>query len=271
MTGRPGEPTPPLVRRATLALAAAALAVAIPASAPLVPQALARPLPAASPSPAETSTPQPSDAAEGRIVFEERCATCHGTGGQGTSQAPVIAGLGPAFYDFMMSTGRMPLDQIGVQAKRRPPVLSPAEIRAVSDYLESISPDGIPIPRVNRSAGDLSVGEAAFQSNCAPCHGITGHGGAVGTQVAPSLLDATDVQVAEAVRIGPGTMPVFDEGTIDQHELDSLVRYVAYLHAPDDRGGAALGGVGPLVEGFVALVGALGLIVVVTRTIGTRS
>jgi ubiquinol-cytochrome c reductase cytochrome c subunit len=66
-------------------------------------------------------------------------------------------------------------------------------------------------------------------------------------------------------------MPVFDESTIDQHALNSLVRYVEYLRAPDNRGGAGLGGIGPLVEGFVALAGGLVLIVLVTRTIGTRS
>jgi ubiquinol-cytochrome c reductase cytochrome c subunit len=85
------------------------------------------------------------------------------------------------------------------------------------------------------------------------------------------VVHATSTQVAEAIRIGPGTMPVFDASTIDQHTLNSLVAYVEYLRHPDDRGGSGLGGVGPLVEGFVALVGGLGLIVLVTRTIGTRS
>ncbi len=251
-----------LRRRAVLVMAAAALAAGVPAATVLVPQTRAT---AAAPSPV------PSDVGEGRIVYEERCATCHGTTGEGTSEAPAIAGLGPAFYDFMMSTGRMPLDQPGVQARRRPPVLSPREIRDVTAYLQSISTGGTPIPEVDAAAGSLSVGEAIYQANCAPCHGTTGAGGAVGTQTAPSLHEATDVQIAEAVRIGPGTMPVFDAGTVDQHQLDSLVRYVGYLRTPENRGGSGLGGVGPLVEGFVALVGGLGLILVVTRTVGTRS
>lgn len=66
-------------------------------------------------------------------------------------------------------------------------------------------------------------------------------------------------------------MPVFDANIIDQHELNSVVAYVQYLGKPDDRGGASLGGIGPLMEGFVALVAGLGLIVLVTRMIGTRS
>jgi ubiquinol-cytochrome c reductase cytochrome c subunit len=92
----------------------------------------------------------------------------------------------------------------------------------------------------------------------------------VGPQIAPGLRQATAVQVAEAIRIGPGTMPVFDQTTIDQHTLDSVVRYVVYLRHPDDRGGGGLGGVGPLIEGFLALAFGLALMVLVTRTIGTR-
>jgi ubiquinol-cytochrome c reductase cytochrome c subunit len=171
----------------------------------------------------------------------------------------------------MMSTGRMPLDQPDVQAQRRPPVLSPDEIAAITDYLTTIAPGGVEIPVVDVEAGDLSLGEETYQENCAPCHGSTGHGGAVGPQIAPPVVHSTPVQVAEAIRIGPGTMPVFDEQTIDQHTLNSVVAYVEYLRNPDDRGGSGLGGVGPLIEGFVALVGGLGLIVLVTRMIGTRS
>jgi ubiquinol-cytochrome c reductase cytochrome c subunit len=271
MTEPAPEPSPVpadrLGRRTVLALAAAVLAVSVPSALLLAPRASAGgTVAAASPSPTT-----PAAAAEGRVVYEERCATCHGTQGQGTGQAPPIAGLGPAFYDFMMATGRMPLDQTGTQPRRRPPVLSPGQIRAVSDYLTSISPGGIAIPQVDPAGGSLPVGQAIYQSTCAPCHGAIGKGGAVGSQDAPPLDEATARQVAEAVRIGPGTMPVFDESTVDQHQLDSLVRYVLYLRHPRDRGGNGLGGVGPLVEGFVALVGGLGLMVLVTRTIGTRA
>jgi ubiquinol-cytochrome c reductase cytochrome c subunit len=254
-------------------MAAAVLATAVPLGLLLTPRASGRPLAIA--SPAEVPSPTPSAApavlALGKNTFEERCSTCHGPTGLGTAQGPPIAGLGAAYYDFMMSTGRMPLDQPNTQARPRPPVLTPAEINAVTAYLESIAPGGVPIPEVHPALGSLSFGEATFQANCAPCHGITGRGGSVGPQDAPPVVHADSTQIAEAIRIGPGTMPVFDESTIDQHALNSLVRYVEYLRAPDNRGGAGLGGIGPLVEGFVALAGGLVLIVLVTRTIGTRS
>ncbi|MFL5798260.1 MAG: c-type cytochrome [Actinomycetota bacterium] len=280
---RQREPGAPLGRRALLAMGAAVLAVSVPLGILLAPKAAGGPRPAVSPTPvpassgatpsfSPTASASPTDLTAGKEAYEERCSTCHGSRAEGSDQAPPIAGLGPAFYDFMMSTGRMPLDQTGVQARRRPPVLGPDQIRAISDYLESIPPgDGIQIPEVNTDAGDISLGQETYQSNCAPCHGVTGHGGAVGPLDAPPLSDATAVQVAEAIRIGPGTMPVFDESTIDQRTLDSVVAYVVYLRHPDDRGGGSLGGVGPLIEGFVALFGGLGLAVLITRNVGTRS
>ena len=58
---------------------------------------------------------------------------------------------------------------------------------------------------------------------------------------------------------------------ITYRQLNSLVRYVRYLRDPIDRGGASLNRVGPLIEGLVAILVGLGLIVVLTRFLGTRS
>jgi ubiquinol-cytochrome c reductase cytochrome c subunit len=207
----------------------------------------------------------------GKPLYEEHCATCHGEQGGGTSIAPSIVGLGPAFYDFMMSTGRMPLDQPTQQAVRRPPVLSENEIQAITAYLTSLAPGGVQIPTVHPNTGSLSVGQQLYEDNCAPCHGATGNGGAVGPRSAPNLHHASALQTAEAVRIGPSVMPSFDTTTIPQPELDALVRYVLYLRHPEDPGGQPLNRAGPLIEGFVALVVGLGVLIVVTRFIGTRS
>ena len=221
--------------------------------------------------PALQASPAPSDLSFGQTVYEERCATCHGPQGTGTVQAPPLVGLGPAAYDFMMSTGRMPLDQPGAQAKRRRPVLSPGEIRAVTDYLTSLGPGGVPIPSVDLRAGNISQGQKLYEDECAPCHSTSGNGGAVGTLIAPNVHQATPTQIAEAVRFGPGTMPRFGEAALDQNDLNALVKYVVYLRKPIDQGGSGLNHVGPLIEGFVGLGIGLVLIIVVTRYIGTRS
>jgi len=82
------------------------------------------------------------------------------------------------------------------------------------------------------------------------------------------------VQIAEAVRIGPYVMPTFSKRAISDHELDSIVRYVDYAKHPDDRGGWALGHLGPVPEGlvtwFIAAALAVGFCVVIGTRLGRR-
>lgn len=224
-------------------------------------------------TPVLLQAPVNPDVGAGRVLYEERCATCHGERGQGVrGLGPVIAGLGPAVYDFMLSTGRMPIDRVVRQASRKPPAFDSRRIAQLIAYLRTLPPgDGMPIPHPNPTFGHIADGQAIFQNNCAPCHGATGIGGAVGDVVAPALHPATSTQIAEAVRIGPGAMPVFDRATISDAELDSLIRYVLYLRHPQDRGGAGLAHVGPIVEGLVGLLAGLGAVVLVTRLIGERA
>ena len=66
-------------------------------------------------------------------------------------------------------------------------------------------------------------------------------------------------------------MPKFGPDVLDQHQLDSIARYVLYLQHPEDRGGAGLAHVGPIVEGLVAWAGGLLILVVFVRWIGTKS
>jgi ubiquinol-cytochrome c reductase cytochrome c subunit len=106
-----------------------------------------------------------------------------------------------------------------------------------------------------------------FAGHCAGCHQIVGAGGYVTGAVPPSLDKATDVQIAEAVRIGPYVMPRFSERAISNRQLDSIIAYVDYIKSPDDRGGWALGHIGPVPEGlvtwFVAAVACVALCVVI--------
>ncbi|HYY79352.1 MAG TPA: cytochrome c, partial [Actinomycetes bacterium] len=55
----------------------------------------------------------------------------------------------------------------------------------------------------------------------------TATGGALTSgQVAPSLRPSTPLQVAEAVRVGPGAMPSFDPRALDDRQVDSVAAYV---------------------------------------------
>lgn len=219
----------------------------------------------------DPSAPSAADVDAGGQLFALACTTCHGVEGEGVpGRGPTLVGVGAASADFYLSTGRMPLDRPRTQAERKRVAYSPAEIRRLVAFVASLGP-GPAVPTVDTSLADLAEGNRLYANNCAPCHSSAAAGGALGHAVyAPPLDRATPVQVAEAVRTGPGAMPVFGPDTFDGAQLASIVRYVGYLHHPDDRGGLALGHLGPIPEGFVAWVIGLGAMLVAVRWIGTK-
>ena len=258
-----GPPVPPQLRAAAVALALvlASLGVGMVATGA---RAQSQPAPSQPASPA-------ADVEAGRQLFAVACTTCHGVDGAGiTDRGPTLLGVGAASVDFYLSTGRMPLDRPRSQAERKRVAYSPAQIRQLVAYVASLAP-GPAVPTIDPATGDLAEGNHLYANNCAPCHSSAAAGGALGHAVyAPPLNRATPKQVAEAVRIGPGAMPVFGPEAIDDHHLASIVRYVGYLHHPDDRGGLGLGHLGPIPEGFVAWVVGLGAMLVAVRWIGTK-
>jgi ubiquinol-cytochrome c reductase cytochrome c subunit len=208
-----------------------------------------------------------AEVSRGHDLFLTSCASCHGAEGGGTAQGPSLRGVGAAAADFQLSTGRMPLSDPTAQAVRKPPAFSPREIKALVAYVASLG-HGPPIPDVDPAAGDLSEGGTLFRLNCAACHSAAGTGGALSYgDDAPNLWSATPLQVAEAMRSGPGQMPVFGPDTFSSHQVDSIVRYVRYLHDPDDPGGFSLGRIGPITEGMVALLIGLPVLLFVCRRI----
>ena len=226
------------------------------------------------PSPATRASQVQSEPIDGRAIYLEDCAWCHGATGEGTDEGPTLRGVGAASADFMLSTGRMPIPKQINNPPRRPTRYSPQEISAISQYVASFAP-GPPIPPVNPAAGDVRLGLSLYQDNCAACHGVTGTGGAL-TQglLAPTVLDSTPREIVEAMRLGgagllSGNMPKFGPEQFDQHDVDSIVAYIQRLPR-EDRGGFSLGRLGPVAEGFVAwAVGILALYLVI-RWIGER-
>jgi ubiquinol-cytochrome c reductase cytochrome c subunit len=143
---------------------------------------------------------------------------------------------------------------------------------ALVDYVVRLAGGrGPAIPDLRLGSGNVAAGGTIYRLQCAACHAWSGDGGALLQREAPSTHPATSLEVAEAVRSGPGNMPAFGRAAIDGGQLQSLVRYVRQLNHPDDRGGAPLWHLGPLAEGAVAVFVGLGLLVVAVRWIGTRS
>lgn len=205
------------------------------------------------------------DAVErGRSIYGQQCATCHGAEGRGTGRFPPIDHAPPALVDFMIRTGRMPLPAPDARSVRRPPALNEEERLAVVAYVRTFAPDEPAIPEVAVERGELAHGQELYASHCIACHGAFARGVAVGEEdIAPALDAASPVEVAEAVRTGPGVMPLFGPQLIDDEDMDSLARYVAWV--TDERGtpgGVTVGRSGPVSEGFVAwVVGLVGILV----------
>jgi ubiquinol-cytochrome c reductase cytochrome c subunit len=223
---------------------------------------------------------------QGYHLYGRYCISCHAAGGKGSSGrrigagrlrvpsqstgiGPSLIGVGALAADFYLRTGYMPLPHIGMQPRRRHVFLTDGEIKALTAYVASLGP-GPAIPTPHPERGDLSQGFRLFTERCAGCHQVVAEGGYVTGGLPPSLEDATATQIAQAVRIGPYVMPTFSKKNISDRELDSIIRYVQYAKHPDDRGGWAIGHIGPIPEGFVTWFIGMAAIVGVCIVIGKR-
>jgi ubiquinol-cytochrome c reductase cytochrome c subunit len=245
-------------------------------------------VPGAAAASGSRGTPKSPLAAYGYHLYGQYCLGCHGlnaagrykqpsnsTGaGPGRSQGqqggigPSLQGVGALAADFYLRTGYMPLRRVGLQPRRQRVFLSKHQIRALVAYVASFGGPPIPTPKPER--GSLSQGQSLFAEHCAGCHQIMGEGGYVKGALPPDLMQATPLQVAEAVRIGPYVMPRFSTKAISDRQLDSLVRYVEFTQDPTRPGGWGIGYLGPVPEGLVTWFLAIPALIVFCLLLGRR-
>jgi ubiquinol-cytochrome c reductase cytochrome c subunit len=207
----------------------------------------------------------------GDVLYTANCSACHGPGGQGTANGPALTSSGAAAVDFMLRTGRMPLPAPDQPVRRGTPAFDDSEIAALVAYVSGLG-DGPPIPPVQiDSSTDIAAGRAAYIATCAACHGAGASGDAVGGgAIAPPLLGTAPTQVGEAIRIGPGAMPAFDQRQISDEELSQIAGYLQFLRDQSSPGGQTVGGVGPVAEGYVGWIVYLVALLGITRWIERR-
>ena len=188
---------------------------------------------------------------DGRAVYEQYCASCHGVDLRGGTKAPTLLGVGAAAADFYVTTGRMPaaVPWLEVGHRGQQPYLTPEQQDAVVRYVAAAAP-GPPIPVVITN-GDALRGRTLFEQNCMHCHGVDASGGAIGRgDWAPALDRATVTQVAEAIRIGPGQMPRFGARQIDATSLDDIATYLTERRDRTDFTGFPVRAGGTVPEGL---------------------
>lgn len=205
----------------------------------------------------------------GPTLYQANCASCHGNRGQGTFRGPTLIGVGAASADYWLRSGRMPISEPDQEAKRGEAAFDDAEIRLLVDYVASLGA-GPEIPELDMADVDLARGGELYRVNCASCHNWDGKGGAlVNRGNAPPLHPVPNLQLAEAIRIGPGAMPLFSEEQLDGQELADVVAYADYLRTPRDAGGFGLAHWGPSTETIASFV-AMGVLILLTVWLGER-
>ncbi len=206
--------------------------------------------------PAEPPSPE-----RGVAVFQEHCASCHGS--RGTGDGPEAARLErkPAnFSDAAFMRGETPMDFFHVITVGRRGAAMPAwgDVLTGQQRWDVVSY----LWRLAYDRGTLAEGQGVYLSQCAGCHGAAGDGSgpyAAGlldavpdfTQIAP-LAQRTDAEIFATLRDGvPNSpMPAF-RGLTD----DERWKAVAFLRslslggsqvAQGGRKGAATGAAAPV-------------------------
>ncbi|MER5399712.1 c-type cytochrome [Streptomyces sp. NPDC002599] len=213
---------------------------------------------------------------EGQKLYSVGCASCHGTGGQGSSDGPSLVGVGAAAVDFQVGTGRMPAQQPGAQIPRKKVIYTQAEIDQLAAYIASLGA-GPAIPTKNQvspEGADIAKGGELFRTNCAQCHNFTGKGGALTHgKFAPTLEGVDPKHIYEAMQTGPQNMPSFPDTTLTEKNKQDIIAYLDAVNGDDTEspGGLELGGLGPVSEGLFGWVFGLGTLVAVAVWVAART
>ncbi|MFE1456920.1 c-type cytochrome [Streptomyces sp. NPDC058735] len=214
---------------------------------------------------------------EGKKLYSVGCASCHGTGGQGTSDGPSLVGVGAAAVDFQVATGRMPAaTSQGPQVPKKKNIYSQAEIDQLAAYIASLGA-GPAVPseeQYSPEGADIAKGGELYRTNCAQCHNFTGKGGALTRgKYAPSLEGVDPKHIYEAMLTGPQNMPSFPDSTLSEKNKKDIIAYLDAVNSENTEspGGLELGGLGPVAEGLFGWIFGLGGLIAVAVWVAART
>ncbi|MFF3336753.1 c-type cytochrome [Streptomyces sp. NPDC002888] len=214
---------------------------------------------------------------EGKKLYAVGCASCHGTGGQGSSDGPSLVGVGAAAVDFQVGTGRMPAaTSQGAQVPKKKVVYSQAEIDQLAAYISSLGA-GPSVPTKTEygpEGADIAKGGELFRTNCAQCHNFTGKGGALTKgKFAPTIEGVDPKHIYEAMQTGPQNMPSFPDTTLSEQNKKDIIAYLNAVNGEETEspGGLELGGLGPVSEGLFGWIFGLGGLIAVAVWVAART
>jgi ubiquinol-cytochrome c reductase cytochrome c subunit len=222
------------------------------------------------------TTAQSLNIDEGKKLFDVGCASCHGTGGQGSSDGPSLVGVGAAAVDFQVGTGRMPAQQPGPQIEKKKVQYSQGDIDKLAAYVASLGA-GPSVPtsqEYNPAGSDVAKGGELFRTNCTQCHNFSGEGGALTNgKFAPNLEGTSAKHIYEAMQTGPQSMPSFPDTTMPTAQKKQIIAYINTVNGSESEspGGLSLGGLGPVSEGLFAWIFGLGALIAVAVWIAAHT
>ena len=200
----------------------------------------------------------PAEAAKGRALFAQNCASCHGDRGHGDGGAARYLLPHPADLTASVYSDRR-LSQVlwnGVAGSAMPAWrdLPRADLRALLGFVQTLNtpkPEPLPMPEVAVTGSAHGVGvtkplsaKTLFDRNCTRCHGTEGAGnGPSAGELAPAPTNFYRQQprtefAARVLREGePGTaMPAWEQ-QLNASERETLTRYVrAFYGKPEPIG-----------------------------------
>lgn len=186
-----------------------------------------------------------ADVERGKALYGRYCAACHGVTGTGRIDV-VHGGYAPALFnptflalvdrDFIVYNITVGREQRNMPAWRTTAGLSDADILSIALFLESLPKAEEPVyPGPFRGAAER--GRAAYEVQCAGCHGDRGQG-AVGPGLAlPGVQRASDEYLYRTVAVGrPGTaMLPYDLPGGTGLPPETIADLVAYIRTLPER------------------------------------
>ncbi|MBC9957597.1 c-type cytochrome [Yimella sp. cx-51] len=210
---------------------------------------------------------------QGKQLFLANCASCHGSAAAGGPNGPSLVGVGAAAVDFQVGTGRMPMQQPGVQAGRNMPQMDPKQTAALAAYVASLGDGpGVPSKQYTEGGGNVAKGGELFRVNCAMCHNFAGSGGALTRgKYAPSLMNVSGKHMYEAMVTGPQSMPVFNDSNLSPQDKQDIISFLKYLESEPAQGGHNMGSLGPVADGLFAWTIFIGLLIGAAVWLGKKA